>query len=283
MPYRVRVVDSEGEPAPGVAVSLGIPRGETIQRIPSSARTDEDGYATLLEPPPQAFAARRDEDRGTVRVAVARIPANQALTAAVDPVGTGEIQLPATGSVTLIASHSQFAADHWEGVVQLFAAKNGTGSDKTLAKTLTDGRVEYPYVEVGVDLRVVAVVVEKDDPAVRPVGKYMERLEPVVAAGEQRSRVMTLDRGAMIEGSIVDAEGEPIAGVPVTLMIRNDPATTWAIITDEAGGFRWLVTESRVGLNGALVELRAARKSGTKTLPAVPPGTTVDIGAVELL
>jgi|GEM_PF-1753868 len=282
IPYRVHVVDSEGKPAVGVAVSLAIPRGEAIERLPASARTDEDGVAILHEPPPEAFAARRDVDRGTVRLAVARIPAGSQPTAPVDPVGTGEIVLPPCGTVELIASHSQFSQDHWKGVVQLFAAKNGSRSDQTLAARFEGGRVTFKYVEVGIDLRAVAVIVEEDDPARRPVGAFSDRLEPVELPGEVRGRVLLLDKGAMIEGNAVNAKGEPFAGVPLTLMVENDPATTWTIMTDDRGGFRWLVTKTREGLDGALVLLRANGAKGTKTLPNVPLGSTVPLGTIEL-
>ena len=281
--YRVEVVDHEGAPAPDVAVSLAIPRGESLERIPASARTDATGIATLVEPPPEAFAARRNVARGTVRVALARIPAAVLPSASVDPVGTGRIELPPTGAVTLIASHSQYEEDHWECVVQLFSASSGTRSEQTLARELKAGRAEYPYVEVGVDLRVVGVFAEATDEQQRPVGSYSERLEPVVEIGESRGRVMVLDRGALLQGTVVDANGEPVPGVPVTLRIKDAPATTWVVVSDLSGGFRWLVTQPRTRLDGALVEVRAAGREGTKTLPETPAGSTIDLGPIEVL
>lgn len=282
--YRVRVVDADGEPAVGVPMSLAIPRGDELERLAATSFTDAEGLAVMYEPPPAAYTARRGTDRGTARVAVARIATRDVLQVAVDPVGTAELQLPPTGSVALVASHPDFPVDHWRGVIQLFAAADGSRSELTLAASLDDSRVVVDHVEVGVPLRAVIVLGEKGDEVRRLIGKHAELLKPVENPGEQTSRILLLDGGGLFEGRVIDEEGEPIAGAALDLVVRDDPGTTWTLITDDDGGFRWLLTSSREPLDGAVVELKATRRRGTVTIPRGSPAAgLVSLGTVELL
>ncbi|MEM6671773.1 MAG: hypothetical protein AAF726_02955 [Planctomycetota bacterium] len=282
--YRVRVLDPSGAPVVGVPMSLGIPREDRgAERLAATSLTDSSGLAVIYEPPAAAFPARGRRSLSTARVAVARIATRDSVRVAVDEVTTAELALPPTASVAIEARHPWFGPAHWGGVVQLFAASDGSRSEVTLASEIIGGRALVQHVEIGVDLRVVAVLSEAGDgDARRFVGTHTQKLEPVETPGELVDRVLELGGGAFFAGRIVDASGEPLAGQPVDVRIARRPSTSWTVVTDELGAFRWLLTNAPDGLENAEIELSTRTSSALSLVPAQASASTRDLGTIEL-
>lgn len=292
--YPVLVRDASGAPAGGVALTLAAPDPAAPDRpfpLPSTAFTDERGFATLYEPPPIATQVFEGLDQVPERIALLRLPADGLDTVPLASSGEQvEVQLPPLASVEVRCRHAAFAEDHWAGLVQVFLAADGTRSERTLAHALEAGRVVLPHASRTADLRLVAVVSEAFAPE-RFIGT-LNFDAPLVAeaertgAGGVRVIELPLDSGLIVTGRCVDAQGGALANETIDLFVVGDASTSWTQVTDREGRFRWLLMRPGKALArvviGARTGGRGAQAKTTTRLGDVGAGEVVDVGVLTL-
>ncbi len=293
--YRIRVVDVAGAPATGVAVTLATQVGDELRQLPATAFTDNEGLATLYEPPTAAFIAAGEAAPPADaygRLALVRIPSSSRPWIKAQPEGVATVVLPPTVPLTVRADHRGFTPDHWSGVVQVFRARDGSRSDSTLAFELVDGVAQLPHVEVGVDLRVIAVVGE----ASAEPGRYVGSVSRSIRGAKDRSQglacALQLDGGVLVAARCLDEAGLALARTAVDVFVIGEPATSWTVLTDDNGRLRWLLPRVDRSLVGARIGFRARGEGGADVgraaaqlaEPGAAPalGATVDLGDVVL-
>lgn len=279
--YRARILDADGRPAEGVPLTLAVPGEPRLERLPVTAVTGPDGTATLYEPPAEALAGLRRVPAGTERVALARVVSKEPIAVPVDPVGTGEAALPPSTDLVVRLTHGAYPEDAWGGVLQLFPARNGSRSDATLAMRVQGSEATLRHVELGLDLRAVVVVGEASGGHERLLGSFSQ-LMPALGQEEARAvREIPLDGGVLVEGRLFDGAGRARAGVSVQAMVEGEPSTTWSLLTDAEGRFRWLLAAPTGLGQWAAVRIGGRRDGVTVPLPDFTAGGSVSLGDVR--
>lgn len=175
----VAVTAWDGSPAQGVALTVRAEDAKgVLQALPITSVTDANGVATLHVP-----AGRL----GGLEV-MARIAVQGALRVPIGGEGPASISLPRTGSLEIeVQGHPTFEGAP-AGLVQVFAASDGSRSRTTLAVPIVNGRATVPLVEAGTALRIICAVADGTDPSEILASQSIS--VPAVAAGEVgRARV----------------------------------------------------------------------------------------------
>ncbi len=298
--YRVALRNAAGAPAAGVQISLAAPDPGTPDRpymLPATAVTDARGEATLFEPPAAAKRVLEGLDQIPERLAVLRLPAR-----GLEPLelrDDGELaswDLPWMNQLHLVAQHAAFSQDHWAGLIQVFPSADGSRSSRTLAQSLAGGTLELPYVSQAEDLRAVVVISEASAPG-RFIGTMTLELETPstreaskAVSGERlpapRTLNLPLDAGLILTGRCVDADGAAMGGETIDLFVVGDASTSWTLVTDDEGRFRWLLFRPGKPLAKVVVGARSERVAGdlraTTRLGDVAAGQVVDLGVLTL-
>ncbi len=290
--YRIALVDADGAPAAGVPLTLAAPdpgMPDEPLSLPSTAHTDAEGMATLYEPPPVATQILDGLDQIPERMAVMRLPMGD-----LKPIhlhGAGEavhVTLPPSCPVEVRCRHAAFGEEHWAGMLQVFPAADGSRSDRTLAQAFTAGVVKMPFASQSEDLRRVVAVSEAAHPN-RFIGTLTVQaagLPESTRAGVPRVIELPLDAGLLVTGRCLDAAGSALANTTVDLFVVGDGSSSWTLVTDEEGRFRWLLQRPGKALAKVVVGVRARGTRGqvraSKRVGEVAAGDVGDLGGLRL-
>ena len=285
--YRVEVRTASGRPAGEVPVTLAAPDPGTPKKpylLPSTAVTDAQGIATLYEPPAAAAANILEGlDQVSERLAVVRMPQKSLRPTSLRRDESVRVTLPPAAALEIRCEHAAFPSDHFGGLVQVFPAADGSRSERTLAATMKDGVLVVPYAEAGLDLRVVAVLTESDRPE-RFVGTILQDARMPRTADVRADCVLRLDGGLLVTGRCVDAAGASLANAPIDVFVVGDPGSSWTVVTDTEGRFRWLLQREDGDFAQRVIGLRRKHDGGDSRasvrLGDLQGGQVVDLGEV---
>lgn len=265
-----RVVDSAGQPVAGVPVGLALrePRGG-LRDLPIAARTGADGLAVLYGGPAEApdgapLAAR-------LRTATAE-PLVRPITRDLE----ASFVLPDPASVQIRFEGG--AAGGIEGIVQVFAAAEGSRSASTLAATVEGGATEKIVVQGDVPLRAIIAVIDPEDSGA-VAGRVSVDLG-AVQPGEALVHNVDLASWTEITARLGDGRGELAIGTAVEVALAPSLRTRMRVVVGDEGRVRWLVPPGAISA-GEVFRVRAGRAVAEATLPAALD-SRVELGELEL-
>ncbi|MEE2939294.1 MAG: hypothetical protein VX460_02805 [Planctomycetota bacterium] len=265
-----RVVDGAGQPVAGVPVGLGLRelRGG-VRDLPIAARTDADGLATL-------YGGADEAAKGAPLVACVRTATAERLVRPITPALEASFVLPDPASVEVRFDGG--AAGGIEGIVQVFAAAEGSRSARALGSLVERGATEPIVVQGGVPLRAIIAVTDPEDRGVIAGRVSLEVGE--VQPGETRRETIDLATWAEITARLRDGRGTLAPGTAVEVALAPSLRTTMRVVVGDEGRIRWLVPPGEIASGDAL-RVRAGRAGAEAALPPAS-GSRVDLGELEL-
>lgn len=267
-----RVMDGEGRPVSGVSVGLALedPRGG-LRDLPITTRTGGDGRA-VLHGGTEAGAA------GAPLVAVVRTATSERLARPITPSLEAAFVLPEPASVELRLVAPDGATDGARGIVQVFAASEGSRSSRATSALVEEGTSGTLVVQGGVPLRAILAVSDPADPY-SLVGRTMLDI-PAVRGGAMEKVTVDLTTWTELTATLRNGDGPLAAGVTVDLSNARDLRATMRVVTGDGGRVRWFVPPGRIE-GGDALRVRVGRAGGEAPLPDPLP-RRVDLGAIEL-
>lgn len=265
-----RVLDGAGRPVAGVPVGLGLRElSGGLRDLPISARTDADGLAVL-------YGGSAETSEGAPLVAWVRTATAERLARPITPDLEASFVLPDPASVEVRFAGG--AGARIEGIVQVFAAAEGSRSRRALAALVEGGSTEEIVVQGGVPLRAIIAVTDPEDPGVI-AGRISVDLG-AVPPGETRRETVDLATWTEITARLRDGRGTLATGTAVEVALAPSLRTTMRLLVGDEGRVRWLLAPGRISPGDAL-RVRTGRV-GAET--ALPPALSarVDLGELEL-
>ena len=265
-----RVVNSAGQPVAGVPVGLALrePRGG-LRDLPIAGRTGADGLAVLYGGPAEA-------PDGAPPVARLRTATAERLVRPITRDLEASFVLPDPASVQIRFEGG--AAGGIEGIVQVFAAAEGSRSASTLAATVEGGATEEIVVQGGVPLRAIIAVIDPEDPGA-VAGRVSVDLG-AVQPGEALVHTVDLANWTEITARLGDGRGELAIGTAVEVALAPSLRTRMRVVVGDEGRVLWLVPPGAISA-GEVFRVRAGRAVVEVTLPAALD-SRVDLGELEL-
>ena len=265
-----RVVDSAGQPVAGVPVGLALrePRGG-LRDLPIAARTGADGLAVLYGGPAEA-------PDGAPLVARLRTATAERLVRPITRDLEASFVLPDPASVQIRFEGG--AAGGIEGIVQVFAAAEGSRSASTLAATVEGGATEKIVVQGDVPLRAIIAVIDPEDSGA-VAGRVSVDLG-AVQPGEALVHNVDLASWTEITARLGDGRGELAIGTAVEVALAPSLRTRMRVVVGDEGRVRWLVPPGAISA-GEVFRVRAGRAVAEATLPAALD-SRVELGELEL-
>lgn len=265
-----RVVDSGGQPVAGVPVGLALrePRGG-LRDLPIAARTGADGLAVLYGGPAEA-------PDGAPLAARLRTATAERLVRPITRDLEASFVLPDPASVQIRFEGG--AAGGIEGIVQVFAAAEGSRSASTLAATVEGGATEKIVVQGDVPLRAIIAVIDPEDSGA-VAGRVSVDLG-AVQPGEALVHNVDLANWTEITARLGDGRGELAIGTAVEVALAPSLRTRMRVVVGDEGRVRWLVPPGAISA-GEVFRVRAGRAVAEATLPAALD-SRVELGELEL-
>lgn len=265
-----RVVDSAGQPVAGVPVGLALrePRGG-LRDLPIAARTGADGLAVLYGGPAEA-------PDGAPLAARLRTATAERLVRPITRDLEASFVLPDPASVQIRFEGG--AAGGIEGIVQVFAAAEGSRSASTLAATVEGGATEKIVVQGDVPLRAIIAVIDPEDSGA-VAGRVSVDLG-AVQPGEALVHNVDLANWTEITARLGDGRGELAIGTAVEVALAPSLRTRMRVVVGDEGRVRWLVPPGAISA-GEVFRVRAGRAVAEATLPAALD-SRVELGELEL-
>lgn len=265
-----RVVDSAGQPVAGVPVGLALrePRGG-LRDLPIAARTGADGLAVLYGGPAEA-------PDGAPLAARLRTATAERLVRPITRDLEASFVLPDPASVQIRFEGG--AAGGIEGIVQVFAAAEGSRSASTLAATVEGGATEKIVVQGDVPLRAIIAVIDPEDSGA-VAGRVSVDLG-AVQPGEALVHNVDLASWTEITARLGDGRGELAIGTAVEVALAPSLRTRMRVVVGDEGRVRWLVPPGAISA-GEVFRVRAGRAVAEATLPAALD-SRVELGELEL-
>jgi len=183
-----------------------------------------------------------------------------------------------------------------------FAYQKTSGMDYTCTVRTEDGRgsgwvgrnlAQVAKFDAGSDIR-TAIRKARDSADAKALepGKYTVILEPAAAASVDSKHAtndqvpavidVTLHDGGTLRGQVVDAQGKPLAGSP--LSIRQIDREVARVVSDQSGYFQ------ATGLRGGMYQILAGEATGVYRLwaprtapPSAQPGALVVVAGKQVL
>ena len=288
----VVVVDAVGRPVAGVSVRLEWrSHGRSPQDVSRGETRGVDGVALLAAPDLHATT------RGQLRYppgeafAVLALPFARAVGTSVDLARLGtpvRIVMPDTGPVrvrVLDPRQEPFGGGASVTLEMESAPVSNAERAEWVSGQTEGGAVRFPWIGTGLRMRATA---RPHDPALLGSSTVFEG--PARAGDEV---VVSLTAGAprpVLEGTLVDEGGKPLARAHVSVQVAPDPDGAAAGTpfdasgsTDDAGVFRVLCPSDLLRTTPCVVRVHGARfSSGEETLRAGPVrrGAVFDLGRV---
>lgn len=264
------VLDGAGEAVAGVPVGLALRelRGG-LRDLPITARTDADGLAVL-------YGGSEETSEGAPLVAWVRTATAERLVRPITPDLEASFVLPDPATVEV-----RFAGGpgvRIEGIVQVFAAAEGSRSTRALAALVEDGTTGKIVVQGGVPLRAIIAVTDPEDPGVI-AGRVSVDLG-AVQPGEARRETVDLSTWTEITARLRDGRGMLATGAAVEVALAPSLRATMRIVVGDEGRVRWLVPPGGISPGDAL-RVRAGRAGAEVALPP-ELSARVDLGELEL-
>ncbi len=265
-----RVLDRAGRPVAGVPVGLALQelRGG-LRDLPIAARTDADGLAVLYGGPAEA-------PDGAPLVALLRTATAERLVRPITRDLEASFVLPDPASVQIRFEGG--AAGGIEGIVQVFAAAEGSRSASTLAATVEGGATEEIVVEGGVPLRAIIAVIDPEDSGA-VAGRVSVDLG-AVQPGEALVHTVDLANWTEITARLGDGRGKLAIGTAVEVALAPSLRTRMRVVVGDEGRVLWLVPPGAISA-GEVFRVRAGRAVAEVTLPAALD-SRVELGELEL-
>ena len=265
-----RVLDGAGRAVAGVPVGLALRelRGG-LRDLPITARTDADGLAVL-------YGGSEETSEGAPLVAWVRTATAERLVRPITPDLEASFVLPDPATVEV-----RFAGGpgvRIEGIVQVFAAAEGSRSTRALAALVEGGTTEKIVVQGGVPLRAIIAVTDPEDPGVI-AGRVSVDLG-AVRPGETRRETVDLSTWTEITARLRDGRGTLATGAAVEVALAPSLRTTMRIVVGDEGRVKWLVPPGGISPDDVL-RVRAGRAGAEAALPPALD-SRVDLGELEL-
>jgi len=229
------VTDSEGNPVAGVPVTV------TINDVPTTVTTDENGTYTVPFTPTTAgqqnVTVTMDDDEYKAEPVTDSFDTEKQ-TATITP---DEIKDPEVGKETPISGTVTDEEGNPVAGIPVTVTVNG---EPTTVTTDGNGKYEVPFTPTNTDENNVTVSIDNDTYEAEPVKDSFTADKQNATITQDPIENPEVGKETNITGKVTDEEGNPVAGVPVTVTINGEPTT---VTTDENGTYTVPFTPTEAG------------------------------------